>query len=83
MGRMEVYRKVSAFVSRYLVLLGPDVTWYHLCSTPVPRSAHGAAIYDGKLWIFAGYDGNARLNDMWVLSLQVSISLVFDRPVFK
>ncbi|XP_046979238.1 leucine-zipper-like transcriptional regulator 1 isoform X1 [Schistocerca americana] len=37
--------------------------------TPVPRSAHGAAVYDGKLWIFAGYDGNARLNDMWTISL--------------
>ncbi|XP_064461375.1 leucine-zipper-like transcriptional regulator 1 [Ornithodoros turicata] len=36
---------------------------------PVPRSAHGAAVYDGKLWIFAGYDGNARLNDMWSVSL--------------
>lgn len=36
---------------------------------PVPRSAHGAAVYDGKMWIFAGYDGNARLNDMWTISL--------------
>ncbi|XP_013788494.1 leucine-zipper-like transcriptional regulator 1 [Limulus polyphemus] len=36
---------------------------------PVPRSAHGAAVYDGKLWIFAGYNGNARLNDMWTFSL--------------
>lgn len=39
---------------------------------PVPRSAHGAAIFDNKLWIFAGYDGNARLNDMWTVSLVVS-----------
>ncbi|KOB74829.1 putative leucine-zipper-like transcriptional regulator 1 [Operophtera brumata] len=38
---------------------------------PVPRSAHGAAVYDDKLWIFAGYDGNARLNDMWTCSLLV------------
>ena len=37
--------------------------------TPVARSAHGAAVYDGKLWVFAGYDGNARLNDMWTVSL--------------
>jgi len=43
--------------------------------TPVPRSAHGAAVYDGKLWIFAGYDGNARLNDMWTISLLVSADL--------
>ena len=33
------------------------------------RAAHGAAVHDGKLWIFAGYDGNARLNDMWTTSL--------------
>ncbi|XP_028136703.1 leucine-zipper-like transcriptional regulator 1 [Diabrotica virgifera virgifera] len=37
--------------------------------TPVPRSAHGAAIFDNRLWIFAGYDGNARLNDMWTIPL--------------
>ena len=29
-------------------------------SLPVARSAHGATVYDDKLWIFAGYDGNAR-----------------------
>lgn len=39
---------------------------------PVPRSAHGAAVYDNKMWIYAGYDGNARLNDMWTLNLTVS-----------
>ena len=26
-------------------------------------------MYDSKLWIFAGYDGNSRLNDMWTVSL--------------
>ncbi|PIO23959.1 hypothetical protein AB205_0145700, partial [Aquarana catesbeiana] len=26
---------------------------------PVARSAHGATVYNDKLWIFAGYDGNA------------------------
>ncbi|OCU02165.1 hypothetical protein XELAEV_18007926mg [Xenopus laevis] len=37
---------------------------------PVARSAHGATVYSDKLWIFAGYDGNARLNDMWTIGLQ-------------
>uniref|UniRef100_A0A8C2T5M9 Leucine zipper like post translational regulator 1 n=1 Tax=Coturnix japonica TaxID=93934 RepID=A0A8C2T5M9_COTJA len=43
-----------------------------LCSglLPVARSAHGATVYSEKLWIFAGYDGNARLNDMWTIGLQ-------------
>lgn len=48
---------------------GQWVEWKFIGRTPVPRSAHGAAVFDGKLWIFAGYDGNARLNDMWTISL--------------
>ena len=36
---------------------------------PPARSAHGAAVYNNKLWIFAGYDGNTRLNDMWAIDL--------------
>lgn len=40
---------------------------------PGARSAHGAAVYDDKLWIYGGYDGNARLNDMWTINLIVSI----------
>ena len=39
---------------------------------PVPRSAHGAAVHDGWLYIFAGYDGNARLKDMWRIALTAS-----------
>lgn len=48
---------------------------YGFHRTPVPRSAHGAAVYDNKLWIYAGYDGNARLNDMWTMSLNVNAML--------
>jgi len=47
-------------------------------SRPVPRSAHAAVVYDHKLWIFAGYDGNARLNDMW--NIQASFFLY---PILK
>ena len=36
---------------------------------PPARSAHGAAVYDNRLWIFAGYDGHTRLNDMWCVEL--------------
>ncbi|XP_001982443.3 leucine-zipper-like transcriptional regulator 1 [Drosophila erecta] len=45
------------------------VEWMFSRRQPVPRSAHGAAVYDNKMWIYAGYDGNARLNDMWTLDL--------------
>ncbi|XP_043661203.1 leucine-zipper-like transcriptional regulator 1 homolog [Drosophila teissieri] len=45
------------------------VEWKFSGRQPVPRSAHGAAVYDNKMWIYAGYDGNARLNDMWTLNL--------------
>lgn len=36
---------------------------------PPARSAHGACVYANHLWIFAGYDGHARLNDMWRIDL--------------
>ena len=51
---------------------GQWTEWKFIGRTPVARSAHGAAVYDGKLWIYAGYDGNARLNDMWTIRLTVS-----------
>ncbi|XP_046682002.1 leucine-zipper-like transcriptional regulator 1 isoform X2 [Homalodisca vitripennis] len=54
----------------YKFQTGQWIEWKFVGRTPVPRSAHGAAVYDNKLWIFAGYDGNARLNDMWTISLQ-------------
>ncbi|XP_034941043.1 leucine-zipper-like transcriptional regulator 1 [Chelonus insularis] len=53
----------------YKFQTGQWIEWKFIGKTPVPRSAHGAAVYDNKLWIFAGYDGNARLNDMWTISL--------------
>lgn len=49
--------------------------WRFVGRTPVARSAHGAAVYNGKLWIYAGYDGNARLNDMWTISLNDNSTL--------
>ncbi len=36
---------------------------------PPARSAHGAVIYGNYLWIYAGYDGHTRLNDMWRINL--------------
>ncbi|KYM96376.1 Leucine-zipper-like transcriptional regulator 1 [Cyphomyrmex costatus] len=53
----------------YCFLTGHWTPWRFDGKAPVPRSAHGAAVYDNKLWIFAGYDGNARLHDMWTISL--------------
>jgi len=48
---------------------GQWIEWKVTCSTPVARSAHGAVVYKSAMWIFAGYDGNARLNDMWNIGL--------------
>ena len=42
-------------------------------AVPPARSAHGAAVYDNRLWIFAGYDGHVRLNDMWTINLDSSL----------
>ncbi|XP_063220243.1 leucine-zipper-like transcriptional regulator 1 isoform X2 [Bacillus rossius redtenbacheri] len=70
----------------YKFQTGQWIEWKFVGRTPVPRSAHGAAVYDGKLWIFAGYDGNARLNDMWTISLRgdnrtwEEITQIDDRP---
>uniref|UniRef100_A0AAV2MRR0 BTB domain-containing protein n=1 Tax=Knipowitschia caucasica TaxID=637954 RepID=A0AAV2MRR0_KNICA len=54
----------------YKFATGQWTEWKVDGSLPVARSAHGATVYNDKLWIFAGYDGNARLNDMWTISLQ-------------
>jgi leucine-zipper-like transcriptional regulator 1 len=49
---------------------GTWVEWKYVGTKfPVPRSAHGAAVYKDHLWIYAGYDGNVRLNDMWRIPL--------------
>ncbi|KAL4224359.1 Leucine-zipper-like transcriptional regulator 1 [Mactra antiquata] len=53
----------------YKFATGQWVQWKFEGRRPVARAAHGAAIYENKLWIFAGYDGNARLNDMWTIPL--------------
>lgn len=69
---MEIYRTVSNVIHTDNVIAATvDVNFCSIFRTPVPRSAHGAAVYDNKLWIYAGYDGNARLNDMWTISLMV------------
>ncbi|XP_061188835.1 uncharacterized protein LOC133197011 [Saccostrea echinata] len=53
----------------YRFAKGQWVEWKYEGRKPVARAAHGAAVYDWKLWIFAGYDGNTRLNDMWTVPL--------------
>lgn len=53
----------------YKLTTGHWTEWKFEGKIPVPRSAHGCAVYDNKLWIFAGYDGNARLNHMWTIPL--------------
>ncbi|XP_029475633.1 leucine-zipper-like transcriptional regulator 1 [Rhinatrema bivittatum] len=54
----------------YRFATGQWTEWKVEGRLPVARSAHGATVYNDKLWIFAGYDGNARLSDMWTISLQ-------------
>lgn len=71
---MGIYREVSTVGYRILLQTKKKANLVHCFvvrfRAPVPRSAHGAAVFDDKLWIFAGYDGNARLNDMWTISLK-------------
>ncbi|XP_058802390.1 leucine-zipper-like transcriptional regulator 1 isoform X4 [Phymastichus coffea] len=63
----------------YKFQTGQWTEWKFFGKTPVARSAHGAAVYDNKLWIFAGYDGNARLNDMWTISLNSTDAKVWEK----
>ncbi|XP_012223747.1 leucine-zipper-like transcriptional regulator 1 isoform X2 [Linepithema humile] len=65
----------------YRFQTGQWTEWKFIGLTPVPRSAHGAAVYDNKLWIFAGYDGNARLNDMWTISLSPGDHKIWEEVV--
>ncbi len=50
------------------------INWEDRITGPLPpaRSAHGACVYKNRLWIYAGYDGHARLNDMWAIDLTSS-----------
>ena len=50
------------------------VDWREHLSQPLPpaRSAHGATVYNNKMFIFGGYDGHARLNDMWSIDLSAA-----------
>ena len=44
--------------------------WVHICGQqPNPRSANCAFVHDDHMWIFGGYDGRNKLNDMWMLPL--------------
>merc|ERR1719228_1068914 len=56
----------------YKFATGQWSQWFINGRKPVARSGHAAAVYDGKLWIFAGHEHyyrNTRLNDMWTISL--------------
>lgn len=46
-----------------------------LFSLPVARSAHGATVYSDKLWIFAGYDGNARYVENFLSTFTVHVCM--------
>uniref|UniRef100_A0A2K6TD61 Leucine zipper like post translational regulator 1 n=1 Tax=Saimiri boliviensis boliviensis TaxID=39432 RepID=A0A2K6TD61_SAIBB len=52
----------------YKFATGQWTEWKIEGRLPVARSAHGATVYSDKLWIFAGYDGNAR----WVVVRRLS-----------
>ena len=56
--------------------------WTQLeCTGEVPsqRSGHNAVMYNGAMYVFGGYDGSKRLNDLFKLDISTSHSL--PRPV--
>ena len=44
---------------------------------PVARSAHGAVVFEGKLYVFAGYDGNARLSGIFAFVDKFVLILIY------
>lgn len=50
-------------------LTGEWINWTTEGDVPESRSAHGAVVYDGKMWVFGGFNGFSRLNDMWTIKL--------------
>ncbi len=52
--------------------------WTQLeCTGEVPsqRSGHNAVMYNGAMYVFGGYDGSKRLNDLFKLDISTSHSL--------
>jgi leucine-zipper-like transcriptional regulator 1 len=37
---------------------------------PCPRSLHAAAVWNGSFFVFGGYDGHSRVNDMYEYNIQ-------------
>lgn len=37
---------------------------------PNPRTDHTVVLYDGAMYVFGGYDGRARYNDLWRCTLK-------------
>ena len=38
--------------------------------SPSPRTDHTAVMFDGAMYVFGGYDGKARYNDLWRCTLK-------------
>lgn len=55
---------------RALHQLADTMSWTTPATTgtaPLARANHGSALYKSKLFIFGGWDGNKRLNDVYAL----------------
>lgn len=37
-------------------------------TSPIERSGHSATFLNDKIWIFGGYTGDTRMNDLWSLT---------------
>lgn len=54
----------------YKFVIGQWMEWKIEGWLLVVRLVYGVMVYSDKLWIFVGYDGNVRLNDMWIIGFQ-------------
>lgn len=51
-----------------------DKKQWHVIKTtgvsPCERTDHTAVLYEGSMYVFAGYDGHTRFNDLWKCTLK-------------
>ena len=62
-------------LNEYRFATGNWVTW-NTSNAPAPCAAHSAVVYNHAMYIFAGYDGNSRLNEMWSIQLIATTAAV-------
>lgn len=66
---MQYYDKVYVLDTTTRHWTQPSISGSPSGSTPTPRRAHSAVLYQNKIWVFGGGTGLTALNDVWTLDV--------------